>query len=126
MNKRRLAGDLLRHLLFRNWEYVHLSVHVCIQTAKILAKHSYLHPSIICHKVSKLHPIFSKSLKTIAIISAKASTAHQEQLLHNTTWEVNCQMLLECQARNNHIKVTQGNATELIYSWVRSERQLYK
>jgi hypothetical protein len=35
-------------------------------------------------------------------------------------------MLLEFQARNNHAKVTRGNATQLLYSWVRNERQLYK
>jgi hypothetical protein len=34
-------------------------------------------------------------------------------------------MLQEFQARNNHIKVTQGNATLLIYSWARNERQKY-
>jgi hypothetical protein len=60
------------------------------------------------------------------MISTEASTAHQEQVMHNSTWEVKFQMLLEFQARNNHVKVTQGNATQLIYSWVRNERQLYK
>jgi hypothetical protein len=35
-------------------------------------------------------------------------------------------MLLEFQARNNHVKITQGNTTQLLYSWVRNERQLYK
>jgi hypothetical protein len=93
---------------------------------KNLQGHSYVHPFILCHKVSKLHSIFSKSLKTVTIISAEALTAHQEQVLHNSTWEVKFQMLLEFQARNNHAKVTQGNATQLIYSWVRNERQLYK
>jgi hypothetical protein len=58
------------------------------------ANHSYLHPSILCHKVSKLHAIFSKSLKTVTMISAEASTAHQEQVLHNSTWEVKFPMLL--------------------------------
>jgi hypothetical protein len=90
------------------------------------AKHSYLHPSIICQKVSKLHPIFSKSLKTVTMISAEASTAHLEQVLHNITWEVKFQMFLEFQASKNHAKVTQGNATRLLYSWVRNKRQLYK
>jgi hypothetical protein len=60
------------------------------------------------------------------MISVKASTPHQEQVLYNSTWEVEFQMLLEFQARNYHIKVTQGNATQLIYSWVRNERQMYK
>jgi hypothetical protein len=60
------------------------------------------------------------------MISAEASTPHQEQVLLNSTWEVKFQMLLEFQARNYHVKVTQGNATELLYSWVRNERQLYK
>jgi hypothetical protein len=73
-----------------------------------------------------LHPICSKSLKTVTIISAEASTAHQEQVLYNITWEVKFQMLLQLQATNNHIKVTQRNATQLIYSWVRNERQLHK
>jgi hypothetical protein len=54
------------------------------------------------------------------MISSEASIAHQEQVLHNSTWEVKFQMLLEFQGRNNHIKVTQGNATQLIYSWVRN------
>jgi hypothetical protein len=35
-------------------------------------------------------------------------------------------MLLEFQARNKHVKVTQENATQLIHSWVRNERKLYK
>jgi hypothetical protein len=91
-----------------------------------LAKHSYIHPSIICQKVLKLCPIFSKSLKIVTIISAEASIAHKEQVLHNSTWEVKFQMLLEFQARNNHVKVTQGNTTQLLYSWVRNERHLYK
>jgi hypothetical protein len=52
--------------------------------------------------------------------------AHQEQVLHSSTWEVKFQMLLEFQARNNHVKVTQGNTTQLIYSWVRNERELHK
>jgi hypothetical protein len=60
------------------------------------------------------------------MISAEASMVHQEQVLHNSTWEAKLQMLLEFQARKNHVKVTQGNATQLIYSWVRNERQLYK
>jgi hypothetical protein len=77
-------------------------------------------------KVSKLHPIFSKSLKIVTMISAEASIAHHEQALHNITWEVKFQMLLEFQARNNHFKVTHKNVTQLIYSWVRNERQLYK
>jgi hypothetical protein len=94
----------------------HLIVHVCIQSAKKLAKHSFLHPSILCQKVSKPHPIFSKSLKTVTMILAEASTAHQEQVLRSSNWEVKFQMLLEFQARNNHIKVTQGNATQLIYT----------
>jgi hypothetical protein len=68
----------------------------------------------------------SKSLKTVTMISVEASTSHQEQVLHNSTWEVKLQMLLEFQARNNHVKVTQGNATQLMYSWVRNKRQLYK
>jgi hypothetical protein len=38
----------------------------------------------IATKVSKLHPIVSKSLKTITMISAAASTAHQEQVLTTT------------------------------------------
>jgi hypothetical protein len=70
-------------------------------------------------------PIFSKSLKTIIMISAEASTPHQEQVLQNSTWEFKFQMLLEFQARNYHVKVTQGNATQLLYSSVRNERQLY-
>jgi hypothetical protein len=60
------------------------------------------------------------------MISSEASTPHQEQVLYNSTWEVKFQMLLEFQARNSHVKVTQGNATQMIYSWVRKERQLYK
>jgi hypothetical protein len=60
------------------------------------------------------------------MISAEASTPHQEQVLYNSTWEVKFQMLLEFQARNNHVKVAQENATPLLYSWVRNERQLYK
>jgi hypothetical protein len=60
------------------------------------------------------------------MISSEASTAHQEQVLHNSTWEVKFQMLLEFQARNNDIKVAQVSATQLIYNWVRNERQLYK
>jgi hypothetical protein len=60
------------------------------------------------------------------MISAKASTPHQEQVLYNSTWEVKFQMLLEFQARNYHFKITQGNATQLLYSWVINERQLYK
>jgi hypothetical protein len=67
-----------------------------------------------------------ESLKTVTMISAEASTAHQEQVMHTSTWEVKFQMLLEFQARNNHNKATQGNTTQLIYSWVRDERQLYK
>jgi FKBP-type peptidyl-prolyl cis-trans isomerase (trigger factor) len=67
-----------------------------------------------------------ESLKTITMISAEASTAHQEQVMRNSTREVKFQMLLEFQARNKHVKVTQGNANQLIYSWVRNERQLYK
>jgi hypothetical protein len=82
--------------------------------------------STLPFSVSKLHPIFSKSLKTVTMISAAASTAHQEQVLRNSKWEVKFQMLLEFQARSNHVKITQGNATQLIYSWVRNERQLYK
>jgi hypothetical protein len=58
------------------------------------------------------------------MISAKASTAHHEQLLHNS-WEFKLQMLLEFQARNNHVRCTQGNDTQLLYSWVRNVRQLY-
>jgi hypothetical protein len=77
-------------------------------------------------EVSKLHPISSNSLKTITMISAKASTPHQEQVLQNSTWEVKFQMILEFQARNYHVKFTQGNATQMLYSWVRNERQLYK
>jgi hypothetical protein len=77
-------------------------------------------------EVSKLHPISSNSLKKITMISAEASTPHQEQVLYNNTWEVKFQMLLEFQARNNHVKVTQVNATQLLYIWVRNERQLYK
>jgi hypothetical protein len=73
-----------------------------------------------------MHPISSKSLKTVTMISAEASTPHQEKLLYNSIWEVKFQMLLEFQARNNHVKVTQGNVTQLIYSWVRNKRQLYK
>jgi hypothetical protein len=60
------------------------------------------------------------------MISAEASTQYQEQVLYNSTWEVKFQMLLEFQARNNHVRVTQGNATQLLYSWVRHERQMYK
>jgi hypothetical protein len=60
------------------------------------------------------------------MISAEAAIAQQEQVLHNSTWEVKFQMLLEFQASNNHVKVTQGNATQLIYSWARNEMQLYK
>ena len=60
------------------------------------------------------------------MISAAAAMTHQEQVVHNSTWEVKFQMLLEFQATNNHVKVTQGNATRLLYSWVRNERQLYK
>jgi hypothetical protein len=90
------------------------------------AKHLYLHLSIICQKVSKLHLIFSKSLKTVTMISVEASIAHQEKVLHNSAWEVKFQMLLQFKARNNHVKVTQGNATQLLYSWVRNVRQLYK
>jgi hypothetical protein len=60
------------------------------------------------------------------MLSDEAPTAHQEHVLHNSTWEVKFQMLLEFQARINHIKVTQGNANQLLYSWVRNERQLYK
>jgi hypothetical protein len=70
-------------------------------------------------KVSKLHPIFSKFLKTVTMISAEASTANKAHVLHSITWEVKFQMLLEFQARNNHVKVTQGNSTQLIYSRVR-------
>jgi hypothetical protein len=55
------------------------------------------------------------------MISAEASTPHQEQVMYTIIWEVKFQMLLEFQARNNHVKVTQ-----LTYSWVRNERQLYK
>jgi hypothetical protein len=39
-------------------------------------------------KVSKLHPIFRKSLRTVTIISAEAPPAHHEQVQHNTTREV--------------------------------------
>jgi hypothetical protein len=48
--------------------------------------------------------------------------------MHNRTWEVKFQMLLEFQERNNHVKFTQVNATQMlpVYSWVRNERQLYK
>jgi hypothetical protein len=60
------------------------------------------------------------------MISAEASKPHQEQLLYNSTWEVKFQMLLEFQARNNQVKVIQVNINQLIYSWVRNERQLYK
>jgi hypothetical protein len=60
------------------------------------------------------------------MISTKASLAHQEQVLHNSTWQVKFQMLLEFQARKSHVKVTQGNSTQLLCSWVRNERQLYK
>jgi hypothetical protein len=60
------------------------------------------------------------------MISAEASTAHQEQAVHNSTWEVKLQIILEFQARENHINVTQGNSNHLIYSWTRNERQLYK
>jgi hypothetical protein len=66
-----------------------------------------------------------ESLETVTMISAEASTAHQEQVLHKSTWEVKFQMPLEFQARNNHRKLTQGNSTQLLYSWVRNERQLY-
>jgi hypothetical protein len=65
-------------------------------------------------EVSKLHPISSKSLKTITMISAEASPPHHKQVLYNSTWEVKFQMLLEFQERNNHVKVTQGNYTQLI------------
>jgi hypothetical protein len=58
------------------------------------------------------------------MISAKASTAHHEQAVDNSNWEVKFQILLEFQARNNHFKVTQGNANQLLYSWVINERQL--
>jgi hypothetical protein len=57
------------------------------------------------------------------MISAKASTPHQEQAVYNSTW---VQMLLEFKARQNKVKVTQGNATQLMYRWIRNERQLYK
>jgi hypothetical protein len=60
------------------------------------------------------------------MFSVEESTPHQEQVLHNSTWEVKFQMLLEFQARNYHVKVTQVNATQMLYSWVRNERQLYK
>jgi hypothetical protein len=60
------------------------------------------------------------------MISAEESTPHQEQVLSNSTWEVKFQMILEFQERNNHIKVTQVNVTQLLYSWVRNKRQLYK
>jgi hypothetical protein len=61
------------------------------------------------------------------MISVKASTAHQEQVvLHNSKWAVKIQMLLEFQARNKHIKANQGKAAQLIYSLVRNERQLCK
>jgi hypothetical protein len=60
------------------------------------------------------------------MISVEASTPHQEQVLHNITWELKFQMLLEFQARNYHIKFTEVNATQLLYSWARNERQLYK
>jgi hypothetical protein len=74
-----------------------------------------------------MHSIFRKSLKTITMISVQASTPNQEQVLHNSTWEVKFKMLLEIQARNYyHVKVTQGNSTQLLYSWVRNERRLYK
>jgi hypothetical protein len=115
--KRGLARDLFRYLLFINWEYVHLIVYVCIQSPKKLARPFIFTHSILCQKVSKLHPIFRKSLKTVTMISAEASTAHQEQVLHNSTWELKFQMLLEFQARSNHVNVTQGNTTQLMYSW---------
>jgi hypothetical protein len=60
------------------------------------------------------------------MISVEASTARQEKVLQNSTWEVIFQMIMEFQARNNHVKVTQGNATQLLYIWVRNKRQLYK
>jgi hypothetical protein len=81
--------------------------------------------SVIQSESLKVNPLFSNSLKTVTMVSSEASTA-QEQGLHNSTWEVKFQMFLEFQARNNHVKVTQGNTTQLIYSWVRNERQLCK
>jgi hypothetical protein len=71
-------------------------------------------------------PSLASPLNTVTMISAEASTAQKEQVLHNITWEVTFQMLLEFQERNNHVKFTQENVTQLIYSWVRNERQLYK
>jgi hypothetical protein len=62
----------------------------------------------------------------MTMISVEASTPHQEQVLHNSTWEVKFKMLLEFQARNYHVKVTKGNSSHLLYSWVINERQLYK
>jgi hypothetical protein len=80
MNKRRLARELSIHLLFGDWEYVHLIGHVCTQYAKRLARPFIFPPFLYLsesEKVSKLHPVFNKSLKTVTITSAEASTAHQ-------------------------------------------------
>jgi hypothetical protein len=41
------------------------------------------------------------------MISAAASTTHQEQAAHTSTWEVKLKMLQEFQASNNHVEVTQ-------------------
>jgi hypothetical protein len=90
---------------------------------KKMKGHSFLHTSIICHKIRKSQnytPSLASPLKKVTMISAEASTPHQEQVVHNITWEVKFQMLLKFQARNNHAKVTQGNATQLVYSWVRN------
>jgi hypothetical protein len=120
---------LIRQFLFRKWECVHLIVHVCIRSTKKLARpfiFPHFHSLSESQKVSKLHPIFSESFDTVTVILAEASAAHQEQILYNGTCDVKFQMLLEFQARNNHIKVTQRNTTQFIYSWVINEWQLYK
>jgi hypothetical protein len=88
--------------------------------------HSYFHPSILCYKIRKSQNYISSLASPLKQSPAEASTANQEQVVRNSTWEVKFQMLLKFQARNNHVKVTQGNATQLINSWVINERQLYK
>jgi hypothetical protein len=60
------------------------------------------------------------------MISASVSTAHQEQVVRSITWEVKFQMIVEFQARKIHIKITQGNASQLLYIWVINESQMYK
>jgi hypothetical protein len=96
---------------------------ICKKSCKIFVSPP-LHSLSESQKVSKIHPIFSKSLKTVTTISAEAKTPHQEQLMYNITWEVKFQMFLEFEAmrivhvdrHNYHLMPQEGKISAHFHS----------